>query len=167
MASDPRIFSVFRTAARGMEAQRIALGAASENIANASTTRTAEGAPYALKRAVHEALGERAVRFSSLLSRMRSQMDVTDAQHLQGLSLRRQLPDEALGPTTEVVEEAQAIRLEFDPAHPHANAEGYVEYPDVNIVEEMARMMSANRIYEANLSTVQAAKEMIKRTLEI
>jgi flagellar basal-body rod protein FlgC len=54
-----------------------------------------------------------------------------------------------------------------DPTHPHADAEGYVEYPDVNIVEEMAHMVSANRIYEANLSAVQAAKEMIKRTLEI
>ncbi len=166
MLSDPRIFSVFRTAARGMEAQRIALGAASENVANATTSRTADGTPYAIKHAVHEALGERTLRFSHLLSRMRSEMQTSDPRHFGGASLHRHLPDQELGPETEIAEEAR-VRLEYDPTHPHANADGYVEYPDVNVVEEMARMMSANRIYEANLSTVQAAKEMIKRTLEI
>ena len=166
MPSDPRIFSVFRTAARGLEAQRIALGAASENVANATTSRTAAGTPYAIKHAVHEAMGDRSIRFSHLLNRMRSQMQATDPRHLGGASLHRHLPDQELGPETEIAEEAR-IRLEYDPTHPHANAEGYVEYPDVNVVEEMARMMSANRVYEANLSTVQAAKEMIKRTLEI
>ena len=166
MPSDPRIFSIFRTAARGMEAQRIALGDASENVANANTSRTANGTPYAIKHAVHEALGERTIRFSHLLSRMRSEMQTSDARHLGGASLHRRLPDQELGPQTEIAEEVR-VRLEYDPTHPHANAEGYVAYPDVNVVEEMARMMSANRIYEANLSTVRAAKEMIKRTLEI
>lgn len=166
MASDPRIFSVFRTAARGMEAQRKALGAASENVANATTSRTAAGNPYALKRAVHEALGERGMRFSNMLNQMRTDMQQSDPRHLGGNALRRRLVDEELGPETEIVEDLK-VRLEYDPTHPHANAEGYVEYPDVNVVEEMARMMSANRVYEANLSAVRAAKEMVKRTLEI
>ena len=166
MASDPRIFSVFRTAARGMEAQRKALGAASENVANATTSRTATGNPYALKRAVHEALGERGMRFSNMLNQMRTDMQQRDPRHLGGNALRRRLVDEELGPETEIAEDLK-VRLEYDPTHPHANAEGYVEYPDVNVVEEMARMMSANRVYEANLSAVQAAKEMVKRTLEI
>ena len=69
-------------------------------------------------------------------------------------------------PLTEI-EAERKIRLEYDPTHPHARADGYVEYPDVNVVEEMTRMISANRIYEANLTAVQAAKEMIKQTLEI
>ena len=166
MSSDPRIFSVFRTAARGMQAQRIALGAASENVANATTTRTANGTPYAIKHAVHEALGGRDLRFSHLLNRVRGEMQTSDPRHLGGASLHRHLPEQELGPQTQIAEEVRE-RLEYDPSHPHANADGYVAYPDVNIVEEMARMMSANRIYEANLSTVRAAKEMIKRTLEI
>ncbi len=166
MPSDPRIFSVFRTAARGMQAQRIALGAASENVANATTTRTANGTPYAIKHAVHEALGGRDLRFSYLLSRARGEMQTSDPRHLGGASLHRRLPDQEMGPETQIAEEAR-VRLEYDPTHPHANDDGYVAYPDVNVVEEMARMMSANRIYEANLSTVRAAKEMIKRTLEI
>lgn len=161
-----RFFSVFRTSARGLEAQRIAMGTASENIANASTTRTADGTPYELKRAVHEAPEARATQFANLLSSMQSDMKTTNGRHLSGASLLRQLPDMELGPNTEVQAEAR-FRSEYDPTHPHADAAGYVQYPDVNVVEEMARMISANRVYEANLSAVQAAKEMIKRTMEI
>ncbi len=161
-----KYFTVFRTAARGLESQRIALGTASENIANASTTRTDEGTPYAIKRTVQESQNEEFARFSSVMNRMKSRMQTTSNQHIGENSLRRRLPQAELGPTTEVVEE-ELLRAEFDPSHPHADAEGYVYYPDVNVVEEMTRMISANRIYEANLSAVQAAKEMIKRTLEI
>lgn len=161
-----RFFSVFRTAARGMEAQRIAMGTASENIANATTSRTAEGTPYAIKRAVHQVEDEGYTRFSSVLSRKQSEMVQTDARHLSGPSLQRRLPESELGPVTEVQEE-ERLRPEYDPSHPHADARGFVYYPDVNVVEEMTRMISANRIYEANLTAVQAAKEVIKRTLEI
>ena len=166
MLATNRFFSVFRTAARGMEAQRIALGTASENIANATTSRTADGTPYALKRAVHEVEGGPYNRFADVLGQMRTPLRQNDGQHRSGASLRRRLIDVELGPQTEVQEDLR-LRFEYDPAHPHADADGYVQYPDVNIVEEMARMVSANRIYEANLSAVQAAKETIKRTLEI
>jgi flagellar basal-body rod protein FlgC len=161
-----RIFSVFRTSARGMEAQRIALGAASENIANATTSRNADGEAYALKRAVQQAPAEPGGRFGSLL--VQAEMDVhrTDARHMTGNELSAQLAEGDMGPATEIQEEVR-LRAEYDPTHPHADAQGYVYYPDVNVVEEMARMISANRIYEANLSAVQAAKEMIKRSLEI
>ena len=161
-----RFFSVFRTAARGMEAQRVALGTATENIANANTSRTADGTPYAVKRAVHEAPQGRVERFSDLLNQLGSELTVSDDRHITTGSLRRQLDEIELGPDTEVQQQMR-LRTEYDPTHPHADADGYVHYPDVNVVEEMARMVSANRIYEANLSAVQAAKEMIKRTLEI
>jgi flagellar basal-body rod protein FlgC len=161
-----RYFSVFRTAARGLEAQRIAMGAASENIANATTTRTADGTPYALKRAVQTAPAEGPTRFQDLMSQAQGALHTTDPRHLTGASLTPQARDVELGPETEVQEDVR-LRLEYDPTHPHADASGYVAYPDVNVVEEMARMVSANRVYEANLSAVQAAKEMIKRTLEV
>ncbi len=161
-----RHFSVFRTAARGLEAQRIAMAAASENIANAQTTRTENGTPYAIKRAVHTATDERYSSFANILNEMRSDIMTSDPRHLDGSSLHRELPDIELGPTTEVQEDVRT-RMEYDPTHPHADENGYVIYPDVNVVDEMARMISANRVYEANLSAVQSAKEMIKRTLEI
>ena len=161
-----RFFSVFRTAARGMEAQRIALGTATENIANATTSRTADGTPYGIKRAVHEVADDDYGRFRNVLAQTRMEMTASDPRHLRGASLRRRLPEADLGPVTEVQEEQQE-RLEYDPTHPDADANGYVHYPDVNVVEEMARMISANRIYEANLTAVQSSKAMIKQTLEI
>ena len=161
-----RHFSVFRTAARGLEAQRIAMATASENIANAQTSRTEDGTPYAIKRAVHTAADERRSNFANILNEMRSELSTSDPRHFDGSSLRADLPEIELGPTTDVHEEVRT-RMEFDPTHPHADENGFVTYPDINVVDEMARMISANRVYEANLSAVQSAKEMIKRTLEI
>jgi len=161
-----RFFSVFRTAARGMEAQRIAMSTASENIANASTTRTQDGTPYDIKRAVHTGTGDRYQSFANTLNKMRSEMLTTDQRHINSPGFAPEMQSLELGPTTEVQSE-ERIRMDFDPQHPHADENGYVAYPDINVVDEMARMISANRVYEANLSAVQSAKEMIKRTLEI
>lgn len=161
---DPPSLSVFRTAARGLEAQRIALGAATDNIANATTSQGADGEPYAVRRAVHTAEG--ATPFRRRLADAQTRLRTTDEQHIRTSSLRGHLREEAVGLTTDLAE-IDAERLEYDPDHPHADADGYVHYPDVNVVEEMAHMISANRVYEANLTTVQAVKEMLKRTLEI
>lgn len=161
-----RYFNVFRTAARGLEAQRIAMATASENIANASTSRTQDDEPYAIKRAVHTGANEPYPTFANILHEMRSELQTNDPRHLSGSTLQRDIPDLELGPITEVEADVR-LRMEYDPSHPHADEDGYVAYPDVNVVEEMTRMISANRVYEANLSAVQGAKEMIKRTLEI
>lgn len=162
-----RFSSVFRHAARGLEAQRIALGTHTENIANAKTTRTEDGTPYQIKRAVHEVTQEDYTRFSEVLNRSTLDLQAGSGdQSISGPSLRRRLHEMELGPTTEVAEQLDE-RLEYDPSHPDADADGYVHYPDVNVVEEMSRMMSANRIYEANLSMVSAAKQMAKQTLQI
>ena len=161
-----RFFSVFRTAARGLEAQRIAMGTATENIANATTTRTDDGTPYARKRAVQTGPNQNGIRFGDVLDGFSSRLQQRHERHFsEGILDRFDQPGE-LGPETEVQEEL-ALRSVYDPTHPHADANGYVEYPDINVVDEMTRMMSANRVYEANLTAVQAAKEMIKRTLEI
>lgn len=162
-----RISNQFRTSARGLEAQRIALGAATENLANAGTSRTADGESYALKRAVHEAPDALNTRFQSLLARRQEEVRATDPQHVTGRSLARRFQDqEDMGPRTEVAEEVKE-RLEYDPTHPHADAQGYVRYADINVAEEMARMISANRIYEANLTAVESTKEMLRRTLQM
>lgn len=165
MLTPVRSLSPFRTAARGLEAQRIAMGAATENIANATTTRTEDGTPYQLKRPVHEA-GRDGRAFSVVLRQTDLPLLRPDPRHLDGVTLRRVDGGGDAGPHTEVVGEDR-VRLEYDPTHPDADVNGYVHYPDVNVVEEMTRLISANRIYEANLSSVQAAKEMIKRSLEI
>jgi len=155
--------NVFKTAARGLEAQRLSVAASTENLANAGTTRTEEEGPYQLKRAVHENEGGRFARF---LHKHTLPLQGSDPRHR---TQPMRLPpgrDLAAGPATEIVEE-EALRFEYDPSHPHADENGYVAYPDVNVAEEMARLISAQRVYEANLTTVEAAKEMLKRTLEI
>ena len=163
-----RIPSVFRTAARGLEAQRIALGTHTENIANANTTRTPDEEPYAIKQAVHEVEEENYTRFNELLNRSSLDLERTapGSPHIDGPSLRKRLDEVELGPLTEV-EETPEERLEYDPSHPDADVDGYVRYPDVNVTEEMSGMMSANRIYEANLTMVEAAKEMARQTLQV
>ena len=161
-----RLFSVFRTAAKGLEAQRIILGTAAENIANANTSRTASGQPYQLKRTRIQAPDDRYVRFAQMLSQMKSRIQTGAPGHIEGPSLLRLIEKEDLGPRAEVTT-VERYRMEYDPTHPDADAQGYVRYPDVNVAEEMARMISANRLYEANLSTVAAAKEMFKRAMEI
>jgi len=67
----------------------------------------------------------------------------------------------------EIVEDKSAPRMQYDPAHPDANPQGYVALPNVNVVEEMADMITATRVYEANVMTAQAAKNMALKTLEI
>ena len=161
-----RLFSVFRTAARGLEAQRIALGTSAENIANANTSRTADGSPYALKRAVHRAPNNDLAPFYEVLSRRKTSIQPRTPNHRGGANLTRLLQEGELGPETTIQREFRE-RLEYDPSHPDADENGYVHYPDVNLVEEMTRMISANRLYEANLTTVEAAKEMFKRSMEI
>ncbi|MFK7846930.1 MAG: flagellar basal body rod protein FlgC [Rhodothermales bacterium] len=166
MLINKHTFSSFQTVARGLEAQRIAIATTTENIANASTTRTADGSPYALKRSLHEIPDPRYKRFENILNQMQSDMDVSDGRHFEGTSLRRRLSSAEMGPQTSV-ESDPSFRWDYDPSHPHADDQGYVQYPDINVVEEMARLISANRIYEANLSAFQTAKEMTKKTLEI
>ncbi len=165
MPLGPRFFSVFRVAARGLEAQRIAMGVASENIANATTTSTPDGTPYRVRRAVHRLTGGPDAAFGALLDSAQS-LHRSNGRHLSGLSARR-FGASSDGGLETTIEEMAWERLEYDPDHPDADLDGYVHYPDVNVVTEMAEMISANRIYEANLSTLEAAKEMLKRTLEL
>lgn len=68
---------------------------------------------------------------------------------------------------TEVVESAAPLRLVYDPANPAANGEGYVEMPNVNVVEEMVNMISASRSYQNNVEVMNTAKTLLQRTLSI
>lgn len=149
-----------------MEAQRRVMGTATENIANASTSRTADGDPYALKRAVHEVGSEEYARMGRGMKSPDLELRTTDTGHTNGDLLRLERGVENFGPRTEI-QEVEEERLEYDPSHPHADEDGYVHYPDVNVAQEMARMVSANRVYEANLSAVEATKSMVKRTFKI
>ncbi|AER65836.1 flagellar basal-body rod protein FlgC [Thermovirga lienii DSM 17291] len=79
--------------------------------------------------------------------------------------------DEAMGASgvklKEVATDQSAPRMVYDPGHPDANEEGYVAYPNVSVVREMADMMTASRAYEANLEVVKSAKAMLEASLDL
>ena len=128
--------------ASGLTAQRYRAEVASANLANSQTTRTLEGGPYRRKDVVFET-----VPFSKTF-------DIA-ASGINGV--------EVAG----VMDDPTPFDRRYEPNHPDADAEGYVEYPNVNSMEEMANLVEASRSYEANISAVNIIKAMIARTLEI
>lgn len=131
----------------GLSAQRTRMNTISSNIANINTTRTPEGGPYRRKDVVFEAMPE-AKTFGEVLTnqpdRMLNRVQVTD------VNVDRKAPI-----------------LKYEPDHPDANEEGYVAYPNINLMEEMTNMIQATRSYEANVSAMQATKDMAMTALEI
>ncbi len=140
-------FSSMRVSASGLEAQTKRMNTISSNIANAETTETDEGGPYRRKDPVFTAVTDKE-NFGEILQ---NQMD----QHVQGVLVE------------EIHQDERPARMVYNPAHPSANEEGYVAMPNVNTVEEMANMISAQRSYEANVTALNAAKAMAQKALEI
>lgn len=140
-------FSSMRVSASGLEAQMQRMNTISSNIANAETTRGADGGPYRRKDAVMAATTDRE-SFDEVLG---NKLD----EDVQGVLV------------TEVQEDSRPPRMVYNPSHPDANADGYVAMPNVNTVHEMANMISAQRSYEANVTAMGAAKAMAQKALEI
>lgn len=148
------IFTGINTAASGLTAQRTRLDVISDNIANVSTTRTADGGPFLRKRVI----------FSTRVSQpyWRSPFLPSMLDNGVGRGVR----------ITSIEEDRDAKpRMVYDPAHADAIQDGpekgYVKYPNVNIVNEMVDMISATRAYDVNVSALNASKSMALRALEI
>ena len=140
--------SGFRIGGSGMAAQRSRMNSISSNIANINTTRTPEGGPYRRKDVVFTAIPD-AKSFGDILSVNDPKADFNRVQ------------------VTDVVYDKKAPILKYDPTHPDANEEGYVAFPNVNLMEEMTNMIQATRSYEANVQAIQATKDMALSALEI
>jgi flagellar basal-body rod protein FlgC len=136
-----------RTSFSGLQAQRTRMNIISSNLANAGVTRTPEGGPYQRKEVVFAAM-----------PRVTSFADMLNAQLNVGVSEVR---------VADVVHAPDSTRLEYDPEHPDANAAGYVAYPNINVLQEMADLMTTSRLYEANITAINATKDMAIRTLQI
>jgi len=159
-----RFFSVFKTAGNALSVQRRQVQIASENIANAQTTQTGRGT-YKPKRLELSPPDNNGFRRALLNSEMK--MRTTDARHRSIPQAERDYRGTVdMGPQAEMIEQDK-YRFEYDPMHPDADENGMVRYPDVDLIEEMTRLISANRLYEANLSAIEAEKEVIKRSFEI
>jgi flagellar basal-body rod protein FlgC len=164
------LFQAFKISASGLGAQRARLNVISANIANADVTRTAEGGAYK-RRSV--TMSSAAAKFNSVFERVlrvneEIGLDVskTSPRHLSDADLPT-FPDPAGLVSFGVETDSSPGRLVYEPGHPDANAEGYVEYPNVSIVQEMTDLLAATRAYEANVTVLGATKAMLKKALEI
>ena len=133
-------FSSMEISASGLSAQRRRLDIIANNIANASTTRTADGGPYRRQQ----------VLFSAHMEEVS-----TGVSRPAGVDL----PDTVMDPSPP--------RSVYDPGHPDADPRGYVMMPNVNPVREMVDMIAATRAYEANVTAMSAAKSMAMKALDI
>lgn len=143
------------------------LDAVASNLANAQTTRVEGGGPYQRRVVSMRQLPEPSL-FPSLLREESGKLTTTDPHHMDAYrvpDLRGQLNAPVV--VGETRDSTGPPRLEFDPDHPDADANGYVAYPNVNIVQEMVDMITATRAFDANVTVMQAAKEIAKKSLEI
>lgn len=136
-----------RVSSSGMTAQRRRMNAISSNIANINTTQTPEGGPYRRKQVVLEAMPD-AKSFSEMML-SNPEKNVNRVQ------------------VVDVLPDRKAPLLKYEPDHPEADANGYVAYPNINLMTEMADMIQATRTYEANVSALNATKDMALKALEI
>ena len=143
------MFSAFNINASGMTAQRYRMDIISENVANSTTTRTADGTPYRRKVVTFEEKGAGAA-FGNVFH--------TAKNKYSGSGVKVD------GVYEDTWTEMNQV---FDPTHPDANENGYVTYPNVNIVAEMTDLIDASRAYEANATAFSASKSMALQGLNI
>ncbi len=138
------VFSAMEVAASGLSAERVRMNTIASNLANVRTTRTPEGGPFRRLDPVFEAAPLQRLGLTSGPS--------------QGVSVVRVARIEA---------DERPGTMVYEPGHPDANAEGYVEYPNVNAVEEMVNMITASRAYEAGVTSIETIKQMARSALEL
>lgn len=145
------LFTAFDICSSGMTAQRLRYDTIAENLANVNTTRTTEGGPYRRKTVVFAEKHSNA--FNNLLL---SNMGVKGSG-IGGTGVK----------VTRIVNDYETeMNMVYDPAHPDADENGYVTYPNVNPITEMTNLIDASRAYEANVTAFNAAKAMALKGLE-
>jgi len=143
-------FGGLEISASGLTAERLRMDVTAENLANAQTTRGADGQPYRRKEVI---LQETPGSFGATLSAAMGGGDDGSAGGVQVAGV--------------VQDTATPLKRVYDPGHPDADAQGYVSMPNVDTVTEMVDLIGASRAYEANVTAMQAAKQMFSKTLEL
>ncbi len=149
----------------GLSAQRVRVNTISANIANAQTTRTDEGGPYRRQEVVFKAIDFNTI-YNQELERQSSALGYSDPlqEGLEGLK-----PNPAIMSVVvdKIVRDDKAPKMKYDPSHPDADANGYVAYPNINPVIEMADLVEATRSYQANVAAFESAKNMAGSAITI
>ena len=138
------MFDALNVSATGLTAERLRMDVTAENLANAQTTRGADGQPYRRKEVVLQEAG------AGVGASFADSLRVARGVKVAG-----------------IVQDPSPSRRVYDPGHPDADAKGYVSMPNVNTVTEMTDLIGASRAYEANVTAMQTTKAMFARTLDI
>jgi flagellar basal-body rod protein FlgC len=146
------LFDSLAISASGLSSERLRMDVTAENLANAQTTRGADGQPYRRKQVVLQEAGASNTSFASVLS---SAQGAGGVKSVNGVRVAG------------IEEDASALKRIYDPGHPDADKQGYVTMPNVNTVTEMTDLISASRAYEANVTAMQTAKTMFIKTLDL
>lgn len=132
------MFKVFDVAGSALSAQSLRLNVTASNMANANSVSSSEGDTYRARQPV----------FSAMLEQASGGRQANVGVQVQG-----------------VVESQAPLQQQYNPSHPMANKDGYIFLPNVNVVEEMANMISASRSYQSNVEVINTAKQLMMRTL--
>lgn len=146
------MFSAFNINASGLTAQRLRMDVISENVANAQTTRTEDGTPYRRKVVTFAQKGDQ-TSFSKVLGSVRNGYNGYSGQGVKVDGIYEDTNSE--------------MKMVYDPSHPDADENGYVTYPNVNIITEMTNLIDASRAYEANSTAFSASKSMALQGLQL
>lgn len=138
------VFSSMQINASGLTVERLKMDIISTNIANVNTTRTEEGGPYRRKTVLFE---------ENLV--------------LETNRLTNSIGNKSMGIRVVGIEEDEDFRIIYEPDHPDANEDGYVNMPKVNMVDEMIALINTQRTYEANVTALNVSKSILKKALEI
>ena len=140
--------NLFNIAGTGMSAQNVRLNTVASNIANAETVSSSVDQTYRARRPVF------ATMFNSAQN---GNVSPFAEQNEAGVGVQ----------VAGIVEDQSTLEARYEPNHPAANEEGYVYYPNVNVVEEMADMISASRAFQTNADIMNTAKQMMQKVLTL
>jgi flagellar basal-body rod protein FlgC len=137
-------YTIFDISASALMAERRRMDLIANNIANAKTTRGVDGKPYQRKYAI----------FKTILDEEGASLDDPGYNREKGVKVDR------------IVTDKSPFLTVYDPSHPDADDKGYVQYPNVNVIEEMVDLIAASRAYEANVAVIKTTKQITQRALE-
>jgi len=149
----------------GLSAQRVRVNTISSNIANAQTTRTEEGGPYRRKEVVF-----RAINFNDAYNKALNETTQSDKYEDpldEGVLGKKVNPAIMSVIIDKISRDDSKPKMKFEPNHPDADADGYVAYPNINPVIEMADLVEATRSYQANVAAFQSSKDMATSALSL
>jgi len=144
------MFDALNVSATGLTAERLRMDVTAENLANAQTTRGADGQPYRRKEVVLREISQ-----GGFGAQLANALGTGAKSRPGGVEV------------AEIASDQTAGKMVYDPSHPDANAQGYVQMPNVDTVTEMVDLIDSSRAYEANVTAMQASKQMFTKTLDL